>query len=70
LGKELYPAIISIWGRGDPATLERAIRCAIEAAWKNRNETIWAEYFPDCAKCPNNKKFIARLAEFTQYPQF
>lgn len=69
LGKELFPAIIAIWGRGDPVSLERTIRSAIEAAWKRRNVAIWAEYFPDCEKCPSNKKFIARLSEFTQYPQ-
>lgn len=69
LGKELFPAIIAIWGRGDPVSLERTIRSAIEAAWKKRNVAIWAEYFPACEKCPSNKNFIARLSEFTQYPQ-
>ena len=69
LGKELYPAIISIWGRGDSVAIERTIRSAIEAAWKKRDAAIWAEYFPDCKKCPNNKKFIARLSEFTQHPE-
>ena len=69
LGKELYPAIISIWGRGAPVSMERTIRCAIEAAWKKRDPAIREEYFPGCIKCPNNKMFIARLAEFTKYPQ-
>ena len=69
MGKELYPAIIEQWGRGDSVSLERTIRSAIEAAWKKRDPEIWQQYFPDCEKCPNNKKFIARLSEFTELPK-
>ena len=69
LGKELYPAIISLWGRGDPVSVEHTVRRAIVSAWKTRDPAVWEEYFRGCTKCPNNKKFIARLAEFLEYPQ-
>lgn len=69
LSKELYPAIISVLGGSSPKAVEHTIRTAIRAAWKKRNSAIWAEYFSDCEKCPNNKKFISRLAQFTDYPE-
>jgi len=44
--------------------VEKAIRAAKEAAYENRNDTVWKEYFPDTSECPKNRDFIARLAEF------
>ena len=54
----------------DPAVnadqVEQAIRCAIDAAWKNRDETEWRYFFPhrrsNTAKKPSNGEFIATMA--------
>lgn len=43
--KELYPAIGKHLGI-DHSGMEKTIRDAIQAAWKNRNEAIWRKYFP------------------------
>lgn len=64
--KSLYPAVAK--GCGCKAShVERSIRSAIEAAWKNRDENIWKLYFPTDAagnvKRPTNGAFIARLAQ-------
>lgn len=72
--KELYPAV----GKRCDATreqVERSIRSAIHAAFKNRNEQIWRQYFDGDADGlllrPTNGTFItvlaARLAQEGQY---
>lgn len=68
LGKELYPAIASVLGNASAKAVEHTVRTAIEAAWSKRDAGVWEEYFSGCEKCPNNKKFISRLAQFTDYP--
>lgn len=66
LSKELYPAVAQILASGDWRTVERSIRTAIQNAWMNRDPVVWARYFPDSTDCPNNKRFLCRLAEMIQ----
>ncbi|MBR4291381.1 MAG: response regulator [Oscillospiraceae bacterium] len=62
--KEFYPAVAELRGRDNWQQVEKAIRSAKEAAYKNRNDVVWKEYFSDTSECPKNRDFIARLAEF------
>jgi len=62
--KEFYPAVAALRGRSNWKQVEKAIRTAKLAAYRNRNDAVWKEYFPDTSECPTNKDFIARLAEF------
>lgn len=62
--KEFYPAVATLRGRDNWKQVEKAIRTAKLAAYRNRNDAVWKEYFPDTSECPTNKDFIARLAEF------
>lgn len=63
--KELYPAIAARCG-GTPKRVEKAIRDAIEKAWKNRDERVWQLYFTygrdGTIPCPSNGEFLSRLA--------
>lgn len=64
LTKELYPAIAKAYGASLPQ-VERAMRTAIERAWKNRDEQLWLRYFPNRGgnpEKPSNWTFISRLA--------
>lgn len=67
LNKELYPDIAKICGYGNGEQVERSIRTAIKAAWKNHDHETWAQFFsPETiahGKCPSNKVFISSLAE-------
>lgn len=66
LHKELYPLAMEACGLTDVRCVERSIRFAIQKAWENRDETVWAYYFPPEKYgdgCPNNRAFIRRLAE-------
>ncbi len=60
--KELYPAVAAVCGC-DGKQVERSIRHALDAAWKQRDEALWQRYFPGASKRPTNAAFIARLAE-------
>lgn len=65
LGKEVYNRVAQICGMTDDRDVERAIRFAINDAWKRRNITEWAKYFPvnemgDVDR-PKNKDFIRCL---------
>lgn len=62
--KEFYPAVATLRGRENWQQVEKAIRAAKEAAYENRNDTVWKQYFSDTSHCPKNRDFIARLAEF------
>lgn len=62
--KEFYPAVADLRGRDNWKQVEKAIRTVKLAAYRNRNDAVWKEYFPDTSECPTNKDFIARLAEF------
>lgn len=46
--------------------IEQAIRAAIDAAWKNRDDADWRYFFPNrkgkAAKRPTNGDFIATMA--------
>lgn len=48
--------------------VEQAIRRAIKLAWKNRDEKIWACYFPTGAAgritCPSNREFLMAVVDF------
>jgi len=55
------------------AQIEQAIRSAIEEAWKDRREEIWAYYFridPDGGfSKPSNAEFISRVARYAELCQ-
>ncbi len=69
MSKELYPAIITLLGNGNQKQIEHSIRLAITNAWERRDKAVWEFYFPGYTKCPSNKDFIARLAQFTELPK-
>lgn len=62
--KELYPAVAQVCD-GNPEQVERAIRGAINAAWRNQDDTVWPQYFQPCADGtiprPSNAAFLTRL---------
>lgn len=60
--KELYPAVGAIYGRKGEL-VERSIRSALAAAWKQRDIQVWQRCFPSSTRCPTNTVFITRLAE-------
>lgn len=70
--KELYPAVAAICG-GDTNHVERSIRSAVAAAWANRDDRIWKQYFkpgPDgVIRRPTNGTFITRLADSLRLSQ-
>lgn len=43
--KELYAAVGAHFQK-KPPLVERAIRAAIDSAWKNRDESLWRQYLP------------------------
>ena len=63
--KVIYPELAAKFG-GTSKRVERVIRCAIEDAWKRRDERMWRMYFkPDRegeVDCPTNGYFISRLS--------
>lgn len=63
--KELYPALAHVHGT-TAAQVERGIRSAIHAGWKNCDREQWREFFsaePDgMIKRPSNGFFISRLS--------
>lgn len=65
LTTRLYPSVAQAIG-GTAAQVERGIRCAIESAWKHRNDSLWRVYFPPDRRGqipkPTNAAFIARIA--------
>lgn len=64
--KELYPAV-AVLCNGTPSQVERSIRSAITAAWKNRDEVLWRQYFGTDGEGniskPTNADFITRVAD-------
>ena len=69
LSKELYPAIGKMYEqRPGKLQVEQAIRSAINAAWKDRNEKVWRIYFQADGdgrlKKPSNAELIADIALF------
>jgi len=64
--KELYPAVATLCN-GTPSQVERSIRSAIAAAWKNRDEVLWRRYFGTDGEGniskPTNADFITRVAD-------
>ena len=63
--KVVYPLVAHICG-GTPERVERAIRGAIERAWKNRDDRVWQYYFSPGRdgqiRCPTNGEFLSRMA--------
>lgn len=63
--KELYP-MIAKRQRCSAASVERAIRGAVETAWLKRDEKIWRMYFTPCragfVPKPTNAVFLRTLA--------
>ena len=60
MSKELYPYIGELTGCS-AASVEHSIRYTITDAWNRRDPEVWGQYFPDAAKIPSNKEFIAIL---------
>lgn len=62
--KEVYPQVAHICG-GTAERVERAIRSAIERAWKNRDDRVWQYYFSPGRdgkiRCPSNSEFLSRM---------
>ena len=50
--------------------VENAIRRAIQHAWNNRDEQVWACYFPigkpGRTECPSNKVFLMAFVDFVE----
>ena len=67
--KELYPTVAARCG-GTPKRVEKAIRDAVEKAWKNRDERVWQLYFTygrdGTILCPSNGEFLSRLSHYLQ----
>ncbi len=64
--KGLYTNVAAICRKESPTQIERTVRVAIQKAWSNRDDAVWAEYFgPESGtvSCPSNKVFIATLAK-------
>jgi len=65
LTKDLYPTV-GRDNRTSALAVERAVRGAIEAAWHNRDEGIWRQYFhtgpQGTVPRPTNRQFIAAVA--------
>lgn len=55
---------------GEDRQVEQAIRNAIKAAWKDRDEQIWSCYFPvgkaGRHKRPTNKEFMMAVVDFVE----
>ena len=66
LSKEIYPALAKTQG-GTATSVEKNIRDAIGYAYRNRNEAVWARYFPVAPNGqvpkPTNRAFLATLAQ-------
>lgn len=64
--KEIYPAIAKEFSTSKSA-VEKAIRSAIDAAWENRNDSLWRQFFPPAPNGqipkPTNTQFLSRLAD-------
>lgn len=63
--KQVYPSVAKLMGSTE-AQVEHAIRLAIADAWKHRDETVWAAYFPKdkdgTVRRPTNAVLLTRLA--------
>lgn len=70
--KEVYPAIAKECGTSKLA-VEKAIRGVIEAAWVNRSDSLWRQYFPAASNGqipkPTNTQFLFRLADALELGQ-
>ena len=70
--KVLYPDVAKLLGT-TYGNVERNLRTFINNAWKNRDDTVWKEYFPLNASGtiprPSNAEFIKQLAQEIRLPQ-
>lgn len=64
--KEVYPVIAKEFSTSSTA-VEKAIRSAIEDAWKSGNRDLWRQYFPPAPNGqipkPTNTEFLSRIAD-------
>ena len=64
--KSLYPAVAKMYS-STPSRVERAIRHAIETAWRRGNQKFLSEYFGRTVQSsrgkPTNSEFIAMVAD-------
>ena len=69
--KELYVAVGQLHGK-DAALVERAIRNAIDKAWREGDPAVWRKYFPcgpdGTVPRPSNGSFITRMAQLCAHP--
>lgn len=69
--KELYVAVGQKHGK-DAALVERAIRNAIDKAWREGDPAAWRRYFPcgpdGTVPRPSNGSFITRMAQLCAHP--
>lgn len=67
LTKQLYPAVAQMLGVSDGRAVEHSIRKSICAAWQQRDDFVWARYFPPDADgqipCPSNNRFLSALEQ-------
>lgn len=67
LFNELYAAILEITGFDNEKQVDRSICSAIQAAWKDRDDIVWQEYFKPnktgTVPRPCNRLFFNRLTD-------
>ena len=55
---------------GEDKKVEQAIRRGIKFAWENRDENVWACYFPvgkaGRTACPSNREFLMAIVDFVE----
>lgn len=66
--KCLYTEVRKRCGKKSREAVEKAIRDAINTAWKFGDPEVWELYFPQVGnrKCPSNDMFISRIARALQ----
>lgn len=66
LSKHIYPAVAKIHNISDQRAVEHDIRNCIQSGWKERDDAVWAGYFPPNPEgqipCPSNRQFLYALA--------
>ena len=62
LCKEIYGAVVQVYGLSGWKVVEHSIRNAIQNAW-NADPDAWKIYFPNHTSAPSNKAFISRICE-------
>lgn len=64
LSKDIYPQVARLNNLSDQRAVERAIRNAIEKAWRYRDEAVWDRFFPGQGRCLSNRKLLTALVQW------